>query len=471
MNRIKITALGGFYGESCPRSRIVEKRWQRVALEVVCAMPPVVPLGRPFEKTISVTNTGDAPAENVMLEDVPGAGLAFAGGESFPQSLGTIAPGATVQRVVRLVGNVEGTIANQVSARTASATAQAACSVEIVQGRLEITKICDPARTQAGGRVRFGVTVSNVGRGPLENVVVRDRFPAGIQPASQDSVALGTLQPGATHEVYFAGVADTPGTYVNTAVVTADGVPEATATCTLEVVQCSLEMQLIGPETIYFGEPATFTLEVKNVGDGDATNCAVRISYGGCLGGGFEDFEIGPLAPGEVWTKDWSRTAQTVGPCVIRADSTCGASCQKVAEGRIAVHGLTALQVEMIDKALDGTEEGVFRVGESFIYRVRIENDAGTEATPEMYTDWKLPPELEFIAGRSLDGRVEVSGVGRGARSGTFVLPVGGAIDFEVTVRAVQAPASTLTKATLIVRRASDDADLADETESTTIQP
>ena len=469
VNRIKITAVGGFYGESCPRSQIVEKRWQRVALEVACTMPATAPLGRPFEKTITVTNTGDAPAENVILEDTPGGALAFAGGESFPMDLGTIPAGETVTRTIRMVGNAAGTFTNSVAARGGTASAQSGCSVEIVQGQLEITKVCDPARTQAGSRVSFIVTVSNTGRGPLENVVVTDRYPAGITPASQDRTTLGTLLPGESQEIVFAGTADEPGSYTNTAVATADGVPEATATCSLEVVQCQLEMQLIGPETIYFGEPGNFTLEVKNIGDGDASGCTVRITYGGCLGGGFEDFEIGPLAPGEVWRKDWSRTAQTVGPCSIRADSSCGTSCTKYAEGQLSVNGLTALQVEMIDKALDGSEAGVFRVGETFLYRVRIENDAGTEATPEMFADWMLPPELEFISGRSLDGRVDVTGTGRAAKSGRFVLPVGGAIDFEITVRAVSAPASTLTKTTMIVRRASDEADLADETESTTI--
>lgn len=470
VNRIKITAVGGFYGESCPRSQIVEKRWQRVALEVACTMPATAPLGRPFEKVVTVTNTGDAPAENVVLEDVPGGALAFAGGETFPLSLGTIPAGETTTRTLRMVGNAPGSFTNSVTARNGQASAQGACSVEIVQGRLEITKVCDPARTQAGSRVNFVVTVSNLGRGPLENVVVRDRFPEGIQPASQDSTTLGTLLPGESQEVVFAGVAAEPGTYPNTAVATADGVPEATATCTLEVVQCRLEMQLIGPDMIYFGEEANFSLEVTNVGDGDATGCSVRITYGGCLGGGFEDFEIGPLAPREVWRKDWGRVAQSVGPCTITADSNCGASCSIRRLGELNVSGLTALQVEMIDKALDGTEEGVFQVGESFLYRMRLENDAGTEATPEMYVEWMLPPELEFVSGRSLDGRVQVSGSGRGGRSGTFVLPVSGALDFEIQVRAIAAPPSTLTKTTALIRRASDQAELASETESTTIR-
>ena len=33
----------------------------------------------------------------------------------------------------------------------------------------------------------------------------------------------------------------------------ADGQPEVRAQCTLEVVQCKLEMEMIGPDEIYYG--------------------------------------------------------------------------------------------------------------------------------------------------------------------------------------------------------------------------
>ena len=50
------------------------------------------------------------------------------------------------------------------------------------------------------------------------------------------------------------------------AVSRAKSVPEATATCTLQVVECRLDMTLVGPEKIYYGENANFTLKVTNVG-------------------------------------------------------------------------------------------------------------------------------------------------------------------------------------------------------------
>lgn len=474
VNRIKLTALGNFYGATCPRSRIVMKTWRKVQLEVACAFPngPTAARGKTFPKVITVRNTGDAPAENVVLEDTPQGGLNIADGSVFPMSLGTIAGGAQVTRTVQFSANAGGNYTNTVRVRAegGAAMAESTCAIEITEGKLEIAKVCEPGRVQVGDDVKFIVTVSNTGRAPLENVAVVDEYPDGIRPTSQNSANLGTLMPGDSQDVIFTGVATTAGTFTNKARATADDQPEVTAQCTLEAVQCRLEMELIGPETIYYGEDANFTLKVTNVGDGAADGCVVRISYGGCLGGSFEDLNIGPLAPGEVWTHDWSKKAVAVGPCTISADSNCGGRCEIRREAVLKVVGLTALQVEMTDKAKDGSEAGVFRVGETFLYRLRVENDVGTEATPELNVVWNLPPELEFISGRSVSGSVAVTGSGQSGRSSNFTMGVGERMDFEILVRAISAPASTLVKTVAVVQRAADSAELASESESTTLK-
>ena len=473
-NRIKLTALGSFYGATCPRSQIVTKTWRKVSLDVMCEFPggPTAARGKTFQKVITVRNTGDAPADNVMLEDTPQGGLNVADGSVFPMDLGTIQAGGQVTRTVNFLANTGGTYTNTVRVRSdaGNASAENTCSIEITEGKLEITKVCDPTRAQSGSAVRFVVTVSNTGRAPLDNVTVVDEYPEGIRATSQNSASLGTLMPGDSQDVIFAGVADATGTFTNVARATADGVQEVRAQCELEVVQCKLEMEMIGPENIYYGEEANFTLKVTNVGDGQAEGCVVRVSYGGCLGGGFQDVNIGPLAPGEVWTHDWSKRAVAVGPCNISADSNCGARCQIRREAGIRVTGLTALQVEMTDKARDGREEGIFSVGEVFAYRLRVENDVGTEATPEINVVWNLPPELEFVSGRNMSSQSEVTGSGQSAKSDNFSMPIGGRMDFEILVRVLSAPASTLVKTVAIIQRASDEAELASESESTTLR-
>jgi len=330
-------------------------------------------------------------------------------------------------------------------------------------------KVCEPQVANAGTEVSFVVTVSNSGRGPLQNVMVRDDYPAGIEATSQDAVTLGTLAPGESQQVIFTGIAEQPGTYTNTARATADGQPEQSSSCDLQVVVCRLEMDLVGPDTIYYGEPANFTVRVSNVGDGPAEGCMVRVTTGDCLGNLVRDFNVGPLGPGEVWTQDFAGNGSGVGQCTVTADSDCGASCQIRQDVQLRVTGLPALQVEMTDKGLDGSEEGIFRVGETFMYRMAVENDVGTEATPDMHVEWRLPPELEFVSGRSNRGAM-VNGSGSSGRSDAFALGVNEVITFEIQVRVLSAPSNGLVKSTATVYRTSDNAELASESESTTLK-
>ncbi len=227
------------------------------------------------------------------------------------------------------------------------------------------------------------MTVSNTGRGPLENVVVRDTYPQGIEPTSQDVASVGTLMPGESRQVLFTGIGDAPGTYTNTATATADGVDEKSAQCTVQVVICRLEMELVGPDQIYYGEQANFTVVVRNVGDGPADSCIVRVTTGNCLGNLVQDFNVGPLGPGR--------------------DLDTGLRLGGHLDGKLHGDGRLRLHGQVPDPpghpaAGDGpsgapgrddrpeprriSAAGIFRIGETFIYRLMVENDVGTEAIP-----------------------------------------------------------------------------------------
>jgi uncharacterized repeat protein (TIGR01451 family) len=387
--------------------------------------------------------------------------------------LGTLAPGQVVTRTVPLVADREGNFVNTVTVRSADGSAEASntCPVEAVAGRLEITKVCEPTQVSVGGEIRFVVEVLNTGRGPLDNVVVVDDYPDGIAAGSQDTVSIGRLAPTERKQIVFLGTATQPGLFTNTARATADRTAEVRASCEVRVVQCRLEMDLVGPERIYVGDPAGFTLRVRNAGDGAADGCWVRVTLGGCLGGQVQDFQVGPLAPGAEWTQDFQATARTLGQCLVTADSSCGQQCQIQREVALRVTGLPAIQVEMTDKALDGREEGTFRVGETFVYKLRVENDQGTEPTPEMAVALSLPPELEFVGARSLTPGVSMSGSGPSAQSTPFVLEVGGVLDLEIQVRALSAPAAGFVKSEAAINLASNGAELAREVESTSLRP
>jgi hypothetical protein len=156
---------------------------------------------------------------------------------------------------------------------------------------------------------------------------------------------------------------------------------------------------------------------------------------------------------------------------LVTADSSCGQQCQIRQEVGLAVTGLPALQVEMIDLTLDGRPEGIFRVGETFLYRLRVENDQGTEQTPDMLVALRLPSALEFVSARtSIDG-VSMTGSGTGAQTTPFSLALGQGIDIDIQVRVLSAPEQGLVQSEAFVNLASNGVTLAQESESTSLRP
>src|SRR5262249_44807155 len=135
----------------------------------------------------------------------------------------------------------------------------------------------------------------------------------------------------------------------------------------------------------------------------------------------------------------------------------------------VEVNGLMAISSDMTDKALDGTEQGVFKVGEEFLYVLVVGNDGGTAKTPELKVVFGLPKELEFVSGKGTDG-ITVTGWGRSATTSAFVLgaPAGKAT-IEFRVKAVASPPSQLVKAVASIQTTTG-VELASETESTTIK-
>jgi uncharacterized repeat protein (TIGR01451 family) len=470
-NRIRFTAKGRFHGQECPRTYIARKTWQKVALACNCQFSvSETNVNAPFDATFTVTNSGDAPAHDARLDVQLGAGLQTADGTTFPLNLGTIAPGQSVSRPVRLVATTEGTftVSTNASSPQGNATSQCACTVTAVKGNLEIAKRCEPGQVSVGEQVRFVVTVSNTGRGSLSNVMLVDDYPDGITPNTANSVAVGDLAPGQSAVFEFLGTTTRPGRFLNTARATADGQPEKSASCEVVVVQCALTVGLICPGRIGFGEPGNFTVKVSNTGDGPATGCVVRLTHGPCLDGGVIDVPIGALAPGQSFTHDWVARGRANAKCSVVAEASCN-GCQARDQCEVEVTGLPAIQTEMVDKDLQKNEKGIFVVGEELLYVLEVQNDVATESTPPLKIVLSLPAELQFVSATGTRG-VTFTGGGQSATSTEFRLDVNEKIFVEFRVKAVAVPPGNLAKTLASVVRASDGVELASETESTTIK-
>lgn len=234
------------------------------------------------------------------------------------------------------------------------------------------------------------------------------------------------------------------------------------------VVTCTVK-----PKSVVLGDPFEFCATVKSVGA--VTLEDVRLAIRGCpKAKALPDQEltivIPKLATGETHTHCVKFACQDLGECRVSAhavDSTRIAASGCIC--RAICRGLPALQLEMIDTALDGAPQGIFRLGEEFLYVLRVENDVGSALTPDLRIDWVLPPELEFVRGTG-DGEATVSGAGQSCNSSMFVLRPDQVLDFQIVCRVIDVPARSLVQTRAAVVMDANGQELATETESTTLK-
>lgn len=227
------------------------------------------------------------------------------------------------------------------------------------------------------------------------------------------------------------------------------------------------------PKNVILGDSFEFCATVKSLGATTLEN--VQLTLRGCPNARPQDegklvVVIPALAQGETYTHCARFACAEVGECRLSAhamDSTriaaSGCLCS------VICRGLPALQLEMVDTALDRSPKGIFVKGEEFLYVLRVENDVGSALTPDLRVNWNLPPELEFVRGRG-DGGATVSGSGQACGSSMFVLRPNQVQTFEIVCRVASVPERNLVQTRAEVVTDQGSLELAVETESTTLK-
>jgi len=227
--------------------------------------------------------------------------------------------------------------------------------------------------------------------------------------------------------------------------------------------------------TVVVGDEFTTTVTAKNIGDTVLENVTLRLrgdQGAPCVAGaGTLLTRLVPrLEPGERAELTARFLTESIGTARVlgSAKDSFGWASGNCA-CTVAVVGLPALQSSMTDKDVAGEEKGIFDLGEEYDYVLFVENDLGSEVTPDLKVVFQLPDELEFISGKA-DGKIVVTGKGHSAETSTFVLiPPSEKVKIEIRVKATKIPASQLVKV-LAVIQTPGGVSLAQQTESTTIK-
>jgi uncharacterized repeat protein (TIGR01451 family) len=225
--------------------------------------------GETAQFTITVTNTGDVPLQNVSWFDplVPGCG-----GSTSQLSAGAY----FVNYCSRF--NVTADFTNVITATASAAGGLGAVSsdtarVDVIGPAVMLEKAPLRQLVRAGGAASFTITVTNNGDVDLEAVTVTDPNAAGC------ARLIGKLVTNTTTSYTCTVSAVTVG-FTNVATVTGiplDGTPVThTAVATVGVIHPAIAVAKLPPaQKVRSGDAVTFTIRVTNTGDIALTGVAI----------------------------------------------------------------------------------------------------------------------------------------------------------------------------------------------------
>jgi len=175
-NRASATADGGLSDEATCTVVV-----RQPVLAVTKEGPDERYIGRTAEYRITVSNTGDAPANQTVLTDTVPAGMEFVSASDGGQfannvvtwNLETINPDASRSVTVTLRATQRGEVHNVANARAicAEATAEARMAVKGIAAIL-LEVVDDPDPIEVGSNVTYTITVTNQGSSDGTNIVI-----------------------------------------------------------------------------------------------------------------------------------------------------------------------------------------------------------------------------------------------------------------------------------------------------------
>ncbi|MDX3190338.1 hypothetical protein PV458_18165 [Streptomyces sp. MN03-5084-2B] len=236
--------------------------------------PAVVRVNDTVTSTITVTNTGDSPLQDVVVAD-----------ERAPdctKSLGRLEPQAKLTyRCTQAAGEADFAAVAKATGTDATnrpVTAVAEAAVDVIHPAITVTDDASPTRVRQGDTVTFTLVVANTGDVPLTDVsLVDSRTPACAQ-------SIGTLLPGAGRR-HFCKVDAGTDSFVSSATATGTDPVKRQVSATDDAAYTVLHPALQLTQDIHdgpfrAGDPVTATLTVTNTGD--VPLAAVNVTSGPC---------------------------------------------------------------------------------------------------------------------------------------------------------------------------------------------
>jgi uncharacterized repeat protein (TIGR01451 family) len=250
-------------------------------LAVTIKAPEKVVVGDKIPVEYTVTNTGDLPAEGVVLK------LAESAAKS-PAAI-DLKPGETHRVSDAFVTVSGGTFTyDAVATGNDGLRAEAKAAVQVLVPKLEVS-VSGPADRMIGKKAGYTVTVRNCGDVPVTGVIVREHVPASFRVVSAGdgvlspggdrvSWAVGDLAVGAVKKLEFDGVCTQAGTLSHHADAVGDRNTKAAADHATKVEGVpALRMEMVDTaDPVEKGGETVYEIKVTNTGTQSDANVKIE---------------------------------------------------------------------------------------------------------------------------------------------------------------------------------------------------
>jgi uncharacterized repeat protein (TIGR01451 family) len=236
---------------------------------------------------LTVSNTGNAEATNVMLTDLLPAGLEHTSHkERLSWIIGTLAPGQSRSVEYQAIAKAAGKLCNKAIATAGTLREEVDSCVTVGEAKLQLG-VTGPARRYVNTPAVYEFTVSNPGTVTLEHVALTNPLPESasfIRASETGQLAdksvqwtLDSLPPGASRSVELVLQARSEGRICNRPTVTADrGLSRQAEFCTDFYGEPALSLHVTDTEDpVEVGGNTEYNIAIRNQGTSPTTH--VRI--------------------------------------------------------------------------------------------------------------------------------------------------------------------------------------------------
>jgi uncharacterized repeat protein (TIGR01451 family) len=275
---------------TCSTTATLRTQVTRPRLTLAKKGPDTALVGDSVAFDLIVSNTGSAPASNIMLRDKLPPGLQHPSGNYIEADLGTLGPGDNKHVTVKVTAVKAGRFVNEASVSAADVPEVTAQAAVVVSEAVLTLRKTGPQETNPEQELEYRLELTNTGSAPATGVTITDLLPEGLEFISAsdggtlDAAAhkvqwpMGTVANGQSRAVTVRARAVSPGDWSNKAVVRTERGQETTAELPVHVEGIpAITLEVVDlDDPIEVGAETTYEIRVVNQGSSSCVNLKIQ---------------------------------------------------------------------------------------------------------------------------------------------------------------------------------------------------